>query len=85
MKYFKALFLVCLFILPLFSAATAAELKLKDIALPCGQFGGAAVMPVELTNTAGAAPNLAGVSTDITFNDSYLDFTGATIGPAVQQ
>ena len=35
-----------------------------------------------LTNTAGAAPNIAGVSTDITFDDNYLDFTGATIGPA---
>ena len=82
MKYFKTLFLVCLFILPLCSAATAAELKLADIALPCAQFGAAAVMPITLVNTAGAAPNIAGVSTDITFDDSYLDFTGATIGPA---
>jgi hypothetical protein len=39
-------------------------------------------MPIVLTNTAGAAPNIAGVSTDITFDANYLDFTGATIGPA---
>jgi len=83
MKQVKVLLLIsCLFIIPLCGAANAAELKLADIALPCAQYGAPAVMPITLVNTVGATPNIAGVSTDITFDDSYLEFVGATIGPA---
>ena len=58
---------------------TSADLSLADVALPCGTYGTPADMPLTLTNDGAS---IAGVSADITFNTTYFDFVGATIGPA---
>jgi hypothetical protein len=79
MKYLKILLVSCLFVIPLCTAASAAQLSIDDVALPCGEFGAPADMPLTLTN---AGATIAGVSADITFDTTYFDFVGATIGPA---
>jgi len=79
MKYLKILLVSCLFVMPLCSAASAAQLSIADVALPCGTFGSPADLPLTLT-TQGAA--IAGVSADVSFDTTYFEFVGATIGPA---
>ncbi|MFC1591960.1 cohesin domain-containing protein [Thermodesulfobacteriota bacterium] len=57
--------------------AQDASLTLDDITVPCT---GSVVIPVTLQNAVGG--EIAGVSSDIGFDTTYLDFVDCTIGPA---
>ena len=55
------------------------SLSADTVALPCSDFGVQANLPLRLT-AAGAS--IAAVSADITFDEEYFEFLGATIGAA---
>jgi len=82
MKYLKILLVSCLFVIPLCTSANATTLSLNDnvdVALPCSEYGAPADMPLILANEGAT---IAGVSADITFDETYFEFVSATIGPA---
>jgi len=80
MKKIKFLFASCLFVISFCAAANAQNLKIGMVPTPCSVYGATAQLPLTLTNGPGVS--IAGVSADITFDNTYFEFDTAVIGAA---